>query len=162
MDLKAIKKLFTGFCSTCNKEVAIITKDELKKKKESRITNKSAKQKARRAQQKVAGILIEALMLTPEDFESITMGQSGQDIRLTEAARKRWPFHAMEVTSSLNQSVWAKFTQAQEHAKKQVNGEVPGNGRAILVFKKNNTPLFAMVLFEDLVEAIRERTRFPV
>ena len=143
-------------------EVAIITKDELKKKKESRITNKSAKQKARRAQQKVADILIEALMLTPEDFESIAMGQSGQDIRLTEAARKRWPFHAMEVTSSLNQSVWAKFTQAQEHAKKQVNGEVPGKGRAILVFKKNNTPLFAMVLFEDLVEAIRERTRFPI
>ncbi len=162
MDLKEVKKFFVGFCTTCNKEVDIISKDELKRRKAKRITSKSAKQKARRAQQKVADILIESLHLQPEDVESITMGQSGQDIRLTEAARKRWPFHAMEVTSSLNQSVWAKFTQAEEHAKKQKTGKVPGNGRAILVFKKNNTPLFAMLTFEDLVEAIRERTRFPV
>ena len=161
MDLKAIRKLFTGFCSTCNKEVSILSKEELAKKKASRITNKSSKQKARRAQQKVAETLIEAFMLTPEDFESIAMGQSGQDIRLTENARQKWPFHAIEVTASLNHSVWAKFTQAQEHASKQKAGKVPGNGRPILIFKKNSTPLFAMVLFDDLVEVIREKTRFP-
>lgn len=162
MDLKEIKKKFVGFCTTCNKDVSIITKEAFKKKKEKRITNKSAKQKARRAQQKVARILAEALGLEPEDFESIAMGQSGQDIRLTEKARKRWPFHAIEVTASLNHSVWAKFRQAQEHARKQKNSQVPGNARPILIFKKNNTPLFAMLLFDDLVEAVREQTRFPV
>jgi len=161
MDLKTIKELFTGFCPTCNKEVSIISKEVLKEKKQRRMTNKSVKQKARRAQQKVAEILVEAFLLSPEDFESIAMGQSGQDVRLTEAARKKWPFHAIEVTASLNHSVWAKFTQAQAHAEKQKTGKVPGNGRPILVFKKNSTPLYAMVLFEDLVQTIRERTRFP-
>ena len=161
MDLKTIKKMFTGFCSTCNKEVSLVTKEELAKKKEKRMTSKSSKQKGRRAQQKVAATLIKALELTPEDVESIVMGQSGQDIRLTEKARHRWPFHAIEITSSLNHSVWAKFTQAQEHARKQKEGKIPGNGRAVLIFKKNNTPLFVMLLFEDLVGAIQERTRFP-
>jgi hypothetical protein len=160
MDLKAIKKLFTGFCPTCNKEVSLISKEELTEKK-GRIKSKSAKQKGRRGQQKVAEMLVAAFELAPEDFESIVMGQSGQDIRLTENARKRWPFHAIEITTSLNQSVWAKFSQAQEHAAKQLAGKVPGNGRAILIFKKNNTPLFAMITLEDLLAAIRERTRFP-
>ena len=162
MDLKDIKKFFVGWCPTCNKDVSIITKDELKAKKQHRITAKSGKQKARRAQQKAASIIMEALQLQPEDVESIAMGQSGQDIRLTEQARNRWPFHAIEVTANLNQSVWAKFSQAQKYATQQKAGEIPGNGRPILIFKKNSTPLFAMVLFEDLADAIRERTRFPV
>ena len=159
MDLKAVKTMFTGFCPTCNKAVSIVSKESLKNRK--RITSKSAKAKGRIAQQKVAEKLMEAFDLSQEDFESAIMGKRGQDIRLTEKARLRWPFHAIEITAHLTRSVWAKFTQAQAHAKKQIDEKVPGNGRAILIFKKNGSPFYAMMFFDDLVEAIRERTRFP-
>jgi predicted DCC family thiol-disulfide oxidoreductase YuxK len=155
---QAVKKLFVGYCPTCAKAVSILSRDDFEKKKEKPITNKSAKAKGRKAQQEVAQILMEAFGLTPEDFESIGGGQSGQDIRMTDKARKCWAFHAIEITAHLTRSVWAKFRQAETHAQKQRDGKVPGNARPILIFKKNGSPLYAMVYFKDLVEAIRERT----
>jgi len=156
MDLKAIKKAFVGYCPTCNKTVSVLPREEAEKKTKH-ITRKSGKAKGRKTQQEVASILCRAFDLTPEDFESIGGGQSGPDIRMTDKARKRWPFHAMEITAHLTRSVWAKFQQAEAHAQKQLAGKIPGNARPILVFKKNGTPLYAMLYFEDLVAAVLEK-----
>jgi hypothetical protein len=157
--LKKVKKQFTGWCPTCHKECRLISQEDMKKKKAKRITGKSAKQKARRAQQAVAAMIQEAFGLEPEDVKSVTMGTSGQDIELSAKARGVWPFHAIEVTANLNASVWAKFAQARKHAEKQLSGKVPGNGKPILIFKKNGTALFAMVLFDDIISALQDKGR---
>jgi hypothetical protein len=155
--LKKVKKQFTGWCPTCHKECRLISQEDMKKKKAKRITGKSAKQKARRAQQAVAAMIQEAFGLEPEDVKSVTMGTSGQDIELSAKARGVWPFHAIEVTANLNASVWAKFAQARKHAEKQLSGKVPGNGKPILIFKKNGTALFAMALFDDIISALQDK-----
>lgn len=155
--LKRLNVLYAGWCSTCRKEVPVCPKSEIRKKKG--MTHKSAKQKGRRAQQLAAKILQDTLMLSPEDVESIGMGQKGQDLRMTDRAREAWPFHATEITSRTNVSVTAKFAQAQRHAQKQIDGKVPGNGKPILLFKRNGTPLYAMVLLTDLAEVIAELQR---
>lgn len=153
---KKVNQIFTGFCPSCHKDAPIITKEQAKAKK-SGITSKSAKQKGRRAQQAVAQALVEALGLTPEDIESVSMGVSGQDLRLSKTAREKWPFHAIEVTASPNVSLMAKFAQAERHAEKQRDGGRVGNARPILIFKKNGGPLFALCLFDDLLKAIAEQ-----
>lgn len=149
-----ILKTFTGWCPTCHKEVGILTREEAKAKKTG-ITPKSAKQKGRRAQQAVAAALIKALGLTVEDAESVSMGVSGQDLRLSPAARAVWPFHAMEVTASPGVSLMGKFRQAMRHGEAQTK-KGTGNGRPIVVYKKNGDELYAMVRFSDLLDGVAE------
>lgn len=149
-----INEFCAGWCSTCRKTVRVSFKAEIDSKK--KMTPKSSKQKGRRAQQAAADIIIKTFGLSEADVKSVGMGQHGQDLELSERARKVWPFHAIEVTASLNVGLLSKFKQAKQHAKKQTDGEVYGNGRPLLLFKRNNTPLFAVTLFEDLAEAINE------
>jgi len=156
---KETEKKFIGFCPTCHRTCQILTKEAAKAKK-SGIKTKSAKAKGRHAQQQVMRMILEAFGLDQEDVESTGMGQTGKDIRLTKAARERFPFHAIEVTASPNVSLMGKYKQAQRHAEPQLAGKEPGNGRPILVFKKNGTELFAMIAFSDLLAVLQEKEGF--
>lgn len=63
----------------------------------ARISTSSAKAKGRKAQQTVRDKLLAAYpALEPDDIKSIAMGQSGNDIELSPAARKLIPY-AFEV-----------------------------------------------------------------
>ncbi|MBN1224915.1 MAG: hypothetical protein JXB23_16825 [Candidatus Aminicenantes bacterium] len=152
-----INEFCAGWCPTCRKAVRILFKTEISEKK--KMTPKSSKQKGRRAQQAAADIIVKTFGLSEVDVKSVGMGQHGQDLELSEKAREVWPFHAIEITASLNVGLLSKFEQAKQHAKKQAKGEVYGNGRPLLLFKRNSTPLFAVTLFEDLAEAIKETSR---
>ena len=57
------------------------------------ITVASAKQKGRKLQQLVGDIILETYpYLEPDDVKSTSMGVSGEDIQLSPAARKLFPY----------------------------------------------------------------------
>lgn len=145
----------TGFCPTCHRTCSVISMEEAKSKLTG-ITAKSAKQKARRAQQEMRDLLVKRLGLDLEEVESVVMGTNGDDLKLGAMARSVWPFHAIEVTASPNVSIYAKYRQAEKHAEKQLAGKKPGNGKPVLVFKKNGTPLYAMLTLDNLVDLVCE------
>ena len=54
---------------------------------------RSAKSKGRRLQNKVKEILLEAFTeLEPDDIRTAIMGETGEDIKLSPAARREIPF----------------------------------------------------------------------
>ena len=54
---------------------------------------RSAKNKGKRLQNSVRDILLETFtQLEPDDIKSTTMGESGEDIQLSPAARKLIPY----------------------------------------------------------------------
>ena len=55
---------------------------------------RSAKNKGKRLQNKVRDLILEKFnkQLEPDDVRSITMGDSGEDILLSPAARRLFPF----------------------------------------------------------------------
>lgn len=96
---------------------------------------KSAKNKGRKHQQWVRDLLLElAPTLTKDDIRSTGMGQGGEDIQLSAAARKEYPFQ-IECKSRAKIGVYADYKQAKEHGKYE----------PILVIKQNTEkPLVVM------------------
>ena len=88
---------------------------------------RSAKNKGKRLQNKVRDLILEKFnSLESDDVRSITMGESGEDILLSPAARKLFPF-----------SVECKHTP-------------------IVIFKRNRTKTYVALEFEKLLELLNE------
>lgn len=151
--MKEIKKKYAGFCKTCRKEVQIIPREELDGKLKP-IKRSSAKGKGMGCQVEVRDMISERLGIPKGDVLSTSSGQTGTDIKFSDAARKSFPFHAVEVARQQSLNVWAKFAQCLGHSERQKSGKEPGNGRPILIFRKNHTELFAKVRFSDLLDLI--------
>lgn len=83
--------------------------------------------------------------LEADDIKPALMGESGEDIKLSPAARKLipWSFECKNV-ESLN--IWAALDQAEKNASK---------GKPALVFKRNRTKPYVAVRLEDFMELIR-------
>ena len=88
----------------------------------------SAKGKGRRLQQWVRDVILEKFSgLEPDDVRSTSMGASGEDVQLSPAARKLFPF-SVECKNVEKLNVWAAYEQAAANS---------GNYEPILVMKKN-------------------------
>ena len=72
----------------------------------------SAKAKGRRLQQWVRDQLIEKLEVHPEDIESRSMGAGGEDVQLSPAARKLFPY-SVECKALKSISVYKFMEQAE-------------------------------------------------
>ena len=145
-----------GYCPTCKKEVKTFPKSELERKLKP-TKSRSRKSKGMVCQKLVAEKIAQAFGLSQDDVLSTGSGRTGVDIRLSEKAKELFPFHAVEVTASRSEHPLAKFKQAERHAEKQRQGKEEGNGKPILLFKKDFTPLYALVLLDDLLEVLREK-----
>lgn len=89
----------------------------------------SAKQKGRLLQQQVRNkILATFTNLQADDVKSTSMGAQGEDIQLSPAARKCFPF-AIECKSRNKVQVYRFMEQAGEHAK--------ANEEPLVVVKEN-------------------------
>ncbi len=104
----------------------------------------SAKAKGRIAQQLVRDALLSrSPELTEKDIRSTSMGASGVDILLSEAALRVYPF-AIEVKCQESLNVWSALEQAELQ---RTPKEVP-----ILCFKRNRSEMYVALKLEDFLE----------
>jgi hypothetical protein len=95
------------------------------------VRTSSAKAKGRRLQNATARAIREAFPeLETGDVRPAIMGESGEDIRLSPAARRVFPF-SVECKNQERLNIWAALAQAEANA---VDGAAP-----LLVFSRNRS-----------------------
>ena len=109
---------------------------------------RSAKNKGKRLQNSVRDILLETFkdQLEPDDIKSTTMGESGEDIQLSPAARKLIPY-AFECKNVEKLNIWSALEQAEANSEK---------GKPVLVFKRNRSKIYAVLELKDFVNLIKK------
>ena len=108
---------------------------------------RSAKNKGKRLQNKVRDLILEKFnQLEPDDVRSVTMGDSGEDILLSPAARKLFPF-SVECKNQEKLYIWSSLEQAETNS---------GNHIPIVIFKRNRSKTFVALEFEKLLELLNE------
>ena len=106
------------------------------------MTPKSAKAKGRRLQAEVRERILAAHPhLEPADVKCAIMGERGEDLHFSPAARKVFPF-SVEAKNVESLNVWKALEQAQANA----NGAHP-----LLVFKRNRTDIYAALPLDTLL-----------
>lgn len=89
----------------------------------------SGKAKGRKLQQIVRDKILEAFpTLEPDDVKSTSMGASGEDVQLSPAARRLFPY-SIECKARASISVYAWYQQAKTNA--------PKGMEPLLVIKQN-------------------------
>jgi hypothetical protein len=105
----------------------------------------SAKAKGRRAQQEVRDAILAAFPhLDPDDVRNTPMGTQGEDLLLSPAARSIWPWYT-EVKNVEALNIHKAIAQASK-----------GTRQPIVVFRKNNTPLYAAIPFTELLRLLQD------
>ena len=108
---------------------------------------RSAKNKGKRLQNKVRDLILEKFtQLEPDDVRSITMGDSGEDILLSPAARRLFPF-SVECKSQEKLSIWSSLEQAEDNS---------GDHIPLLIFKRNRSKTNAVLEFDELLKLLNE------
>jgi len=108
---------------------------------------RSAKNKGKRLQNKVRDIILEKFdKLEPDDVRSITMGDSGEDILLSPAARRLFPF-SVECKNQEKLNIWSSLEQAEENS---------GNHSPLVIFKRNRSKTYAVLEFDELLKLLNE------
>ena len=108
--------------------------------------SRSAKNKGKRLQNSVRDLLLETFnQLEPDDIRSAIMGESGEDIKLSPAARKLIPY-SFECKNQEKLNIWSALEQAES------NGE---KGTPVLVFKRNRSKTYAVIEFKEFVNLIK-------
>lgn len=106
----------------------------------------SAKSKGRKLQQQVRDKLLEhAPHLTENDIRSTSMGASGVDILMSEAALKTYPF-AIEAKCQEALNIWSALEQAQDNAKDLT---------PLLCFKRNRTDTFVALPLDAFLKLLK-------
>ena len=108
---------------------------------------RSAKNKGKRLQNKVRDLILEKFnQLEPDDVRSVTMGESGEDILLSPAARKLFPF-STECKNQEKLNIWSSLEQAETNSGKHI---------PIVIFKRNRSKTYVALEFEKLLELLEE------
>ena len=109
---------------------------------------RSAKNKGKRLQNNVRDLILEKFkQLEEDDVRSITMGDSGEDILLSPAARKLFPF-SVECKNQEKLNIWSSLEQTETNA---------GKHTPLLIFKRNRSKTYAVLQLDDLMEMLDER-----
>ena len=108
---------------------------------------RSAKNKGKRLQNDVRDLILETFQeLEPDDVRSTTMGDSGEDVLLSPAARKKFPF-SVECKNQEKINIWESLKQAETNSKDHT---------PLLIFKRNRTKTYAVLEFDKLLELLDE------
>ena len=108
---------------------------------------RSAKNKGKRLQNDVRDLILEKFdTLEPDDVRSITMGDSGEDILLSPAARRVFPF-SVECKNQESLNIWSAIEQAENNS---------GNHIPLVIFKRNRTKTYAVLEFDKLLKLLDE------
>jgi len=110
-------------------------------------TPASRKAKGRKFQQYVRDCLLEAFQqLEEDDIKSTGMGQAGEDLQLSPAARRHIPY-SFECKNQETVSLWSWWGQAKANAKTH---------NAALVIKSNHKDPVVVLEYEHFVAIIKE------
>lgn len=105
----------------------------------------SAKAKGRRLQQAVRdGILKRFPTLEPDDVRSTSMGAGGEDVQLSPAARKVFPYQ-VECKNLASIAIYKHYEQASGH----------NNHEPLLVVKQNRSNPLAVVDLEHFLDLVK-------
>ena len=109
---------------------------------------RSAKNKGKRLQNKVRDLILEKFnsKLEPDDVRSITMGDSGEDILLSPAARRLFPF-SVECKNQEKLNIWDALDQAEGNC---------GKHTPLVIFKRNRSKTYAVLEFKELLKLLNE------
>ena len=111
------------------------------------ITISSRKAKARNLQNKVVETLLQKYPhLTNNDIKPSIMGESGIDIKLSESARKTFPF-GVECKNQESLNIWSALAQCEENA--ELEHLIPA-----LIFKRNRSHTYVVLKIEDFEKLI--------
>ena len=109
--------------------------------------SRSAKNKGKRLQNQVRDLLLEKFQqLEEDDVRSTTMGDSGEDILLSPAARRLFPF-SVECKNQEKLNIWSSLEQAENNS---------GKHTPLLIFKRNRTKTYAVLELDELLKLINE------
>ena len=112
------------------------------------ITTSSAKAKGRRLQQWARDRILEIFpSLTGDDVVSTGMGQSGEDVRLSTAARKKFPY-SVECKSRKKIAVYSDMDQASRNC--------PKGSEPLLIVKANRRKPLAIIDAEYFFKLIQK------
>jgi|TARA_X000000368_G_C22946792_1_gene674739 hypothetical protein len=107
---------------------------------------RSAKSKGRRLQNQIKELLLESFKeLEPDDVRSAIMGETGEDIKLSPAARRQIPY-SFECKNQEKINIWESLNQAEENS-----GDYP----PVLIFKRNRSKTYAVLELEDFIDLIK-------
>ena len=110
---------------------------------------RSGKAKGRRLQNKIRDVLLEHFSdkLEPDDVKVAIMGESGEDIKLSPAARKLIPY-SFECKNQEKLSIWEALNQAKENS-----GDYP----PVLIFKRNRSKTYVTIELEEFIKLINDK-----
>lgn len=107
----------------------------------------SAKNKGRRLQQEVRDFILKTFSsLEPDDVRSTSMGASGEDVLLSPAARKKFPF-TIECKNVEKLNIWEAINQARGFG----NIHTPA-----VIFKKNGESPFIAIPLDKFMSILSE------
>jgi hypothetical protein len=110
------------------------------------VKSRSAKNKGKRLQNTVRDVLLETFnTLEPDDIKSAIMGDSGEDIQLSPAARKLIPY-SIECKNQEKLNIWGALEQAEKNS---------GDSNPVLIFKRNRSKTYAVLEIEDFIKLIK-------
>jgi len=109
----------------------------------------SSKAKGRRLQNKIRDLLIEHFSneLEDDDIRCAIMGESGEYLKLSPAARKLIPY-SIECKNQEKINIWDSLEQAEVNS----NGYTP-----ILIFKRNRSKTYAVVELNHFLKLIKNK-----
>jgi hypothetical protein len=109
---------------------------------------RSAKAKGRRFQTEVRDLILESFpILEPDDVKGAIMGESGEDVKLSPAARKLFPY-AVECKNTEKLNIWSALEQSAANAK---NAAVP-----LVFFKRNRSKSYVAMEAEHFFELLKQ------
>lgn len=107
----------------------------------------SAKAKGRLLQQLIRDKILDAFpRLEPDDVKSTSMGAQGEDIQLSPAARRWFPY-SVEAKSRASVGVYAWYQQAKANAPKDME--------PILVIKQNHSKPLVLIDLDAFMELVK-------
>ena len=106
----------------------------------------SAKGKGRRLQQWVRDLILESWNdLEEDDVRSTSMGAGGEDVQLSPAARRHFPY-SIECKNVEKLNVWGAYDQAKANS---------GKHEPLLVMKKNHKKPLVVLDAEAFMELVK-------
>jgi len=122
------------------------TERKSKRKATKSISPQSAKAKGRRLQQDVRDRILSAYpTLEPDDVRSTSMGAGGEDIQLSPAARKLFPY-TVECKNLAKIAVYNYYVQATGH----------NDFEPLVVIKQDRSKPLAVVDLEHFMELVKK------
>lgn len=105
----------------------------------------SAKAKGRRLQNEIREKILATFPdLEPDDVKCAMMSESGEDVKLSPAARRRLPF-SIEAKNVERLNIWQALDQAEK------NG---GPYDPLLIFRRNRSQTYAAVPLDVLLKLL--------